>query len=297
MMSVKLHLFLILIIAIVGISSSAIWIRLALDSSSTEGVGFSLVIAGLRLTLATLILFVTPQPKSSLKLPLSVIFLSLLSGVMLAGHFATWITSLSYTSITASTTLVTTTPLWVILFSWLFFREKPHPKTLIGIIIAITGSVCLTVFDEPSSRIILGHSIWGNSLALIGAVFASLYLLLGKEIQKKQCSLSQYVRLAYGSSALCLLPLPFLFKTSYQGYSLSVYGYILGLAIFSQVIGHTCFNWSMKYLSPLQVSLIILTEPVGASLLGIIFFQEIPSPRVIMSALVIVVGVVIAQKY
>lgn len=106
--------------------------------------------------------------------------------------------------------------------------------------------------------------------------------------------IGNHVAIAYATAAIVLLPLPLLFRTGYTGYSAQVYVAILLMALFPQLIGHTSFNWAVRWISPTLVTLTILAEPIGASILGMIIFQETPSWAVALGALIILAGVAIA---
>jgi len=106
------------------------------------------------------------------------------AGLCLALHFATWITSLSFTSIAASTTLVTTNPVWVALLSWLWLKEKPNALTILGIGVAFGGGVLIALGDTGAVTAGSNPPL-GNFLALVGAWMASLYFLLGREAQQR----------------------------------------------------------------------------------------------------------------
>jgi drug/metabolite transporter (DMT)-like permease len=280
-------------IGILSVSTAAIFIRLALRDAGNPGVGFSLVLAASRLTLAALMLL--PTWKNFHRTPAEppALYYSGASGLFLALHFATWITSLSYTSIAASTTLVTTNPIWVALLSWIWFGERPTVLTSAGITIACLGGV-LVALEEMGPQISGSQPLLGNFLALVGSWAISLYFLLGREAQRKGLSIGHHVVLVYTIAALTLLPLPLLFGVSYIGYSYSVYIYIALMALFPQLIGHTSFNWAVRWISPTFVTLLILMEPLGSGLLGILAFGEIPTAQVIVGAITILIGVAIA---
>ncbi|MEC4854029.1 MAG: DMT family transporter, partial [Jaaginema sp. PMC 1079.18] len=210
-------------------------------------------------------------------------------GVGLAIHFAAWITSLSLTSIAASTTLVTTNPIWVALFSWGVFGEKLHKTTIFGIAIALFGGIVIALGDTETTA--MANPLLGNFLALVGAWMASAYLLLGREAQNRGLGTGAYVRVAYTTAAVVLLPFPWLFGGHYGGYPGAVYGYIFLMALISQVLGHTSVNWAVRWLSPTLVTLGILFEPVGASVLGWAIFGEIPSLQTVWGAVVLSLGV------
>lgn len=287
------QVILILGIGIFTVSTSAIFIRLAIASANLRGVGFSLFLAASRLTLASLILLPTWRQLPQKQVPSRSYYFAVAAGVSLAFHFATWITSLSFTSIVASTTLVTTNPVWVALFSWVWFKERLSRLTILGIAIALIGGIFIA-FGDTSSMNAESNPLLGDILALIGAVTASLYLLFGREAQKQGLTIGNYVAIAYTTAAIILLPLPFLFKTSYAGYPTAVYLAILAMAIFPQLIGHTSFNWAVRWISPTFITLAILFEPVFSSLLGFVIFGEVPGLFVLLGAMVLLGGVAIA---
>lgn len=283
----------VLFIGILAISTGSILIRLATTEAGVQGLGFSLVMAAARLTIAALLLLPSVPKIQWQSLQPGAILFACFAGVTLTFHFAAWITSLSYTSIAASTTLVTTNPIWVALFSWIWLKEKPTKITSFGIILALAGGILIGVADS-SPGVSNPNPILGNILALIGAITASLYLMLGREAQKRGFRLGGYITVAYSLAAVLLLPLPGLFETPYFGYPKIVYLYLFLMAILPQLVGHTSFNWALNHISPTLVSLFTLCEPVGASILGYFFFLEIPSFLVILGAIIILIGVATA---
>jgi len=287
------RVIIILTIGIISIATASILIRLANEAAGLKTLGFSLVLAASRLTLAALILVPSWRKIEWDKLPKNAIIYAILAGISLAFHFALWITSLSYTTIAASTTLVTTNPLWVALISWWWFGEKISSRQIMGITIALLGAIVIGLSDLNTLKV-GNQQIFGDILALIASVAVSFYLLLGREAQRQGFSISGYITIAYSSAAIVLLPLPFLCQTPYTGYPFIVYIYILLTALIPQMIGHTSFNWAMRWLSPTLVTLAILFEPLGASFLGYLLFREIPSPMVLVGAPLLLLGIAIA---
>ncbi|MEM7770187.1 MAG: EamA family transporter [Cyanobacteria bacterium P01_A01_bin.37] len=283
----------ILALGVLAVSTSAILIRLTLETVTETGIGFSLVISAARLVVASTILLPTWRQVQGTTHQPGAIAYSAIAGVLLAGHFASWTTSLSFTSIAASTTLVTTNPVWVALISWLWLRERPSTKTLLGIAITIAGSLFIGLADSGSSTM-SQQPVLGNSLALTGAVTASGYFLLGREAQRRGLPIQQHAAIAYTVAALTLLPLPIFLESSYVGYPALTYGYIVLMAIVPQLIGHTSLNWAVHHISPTIVTLTILLEPIGASLLGYALFREAAGSNVLAGAVIIIIGVAIA---
>jgi drug/metabolite transporter (DMT)-like permease len=282
-------------VGILAASTAAILIRLAMVTAGTAGVGFSLVLAASRLSLAAIALLPGWRPLDSTPTTPAALRYACAAGLMLAIHFASWITSLSYTSIAASTTLVTTNPIWIALLSWVWFREKPGKWTIAGIGIALSGGLTIGLGGTHAST--GSHPLLGDTLALVGAWTASLYFLLGREAQRRGLPLGSYITAAYSVAAIALLPLPLLLQTPYTGYPAATYGYILLLALLPQLVGHTSFNWAVRWASPTLVALVILFEPVISSLLGYWLFGETPGTTVLLGAILLLLGVAVAALH
>lgn len=287
---------LVLLGGVFAVSTAAIFIRLAMQANASagiSGVGFSLFLAASRLAIASLLLLPAWRNLRTNQLSPGALRYAGAAGVCLALHFATWITSLSFTSIAASTTLVTTNPVWVAILSWLWFQEKPTKLTILGIGVAFTGGVLIALGDQAGVNV-GSNPFLGNSLALVGAWLVSLYLLFGREAQRRGLGIGTYVAIAYSVGAIILLPLPLLFGSTYVGYPVVVYLYIVLMAIAAQVVGHTTLNWAMRWISPTFVTLAILFEPVSSSFLGYLIFNELPGLLVLLGAVVLLGGVAIA---
>ena len=262
--------FIILGVGLLAISFGAILARLA------QGYGVpSLAIAALRLGFAALV--ITPLTLWKGRRTLAALTgrqwrLALLAGLFLALHFATWISSLEYTSVASSSALVTTNLLWVGLVSVLVFRERLSPVMLAGIVISLAGSAL--IFWSDSQRSSGGSQPFlGNALAIIGSWCFSAYLLIGRRL-RAAVPLSVYVWLAYGASALILVLVCLIAGVSLAGYGTPAMLATLGMALGPQLLGHTAYNWSLKYVSPTFVAVVTLGEPVGSALLAWIFFGE-----------------------
>jgi len=284
---------LILAIGVLMTSTSAIFIRLSLAIANHSGISFSLFLAAARLIVTAILLIPSWRNFKAKTYSPQAYYYAIAAGICLAFHFATWISSLSFTSIAAATTLVTTNPIWVALLCWLWWGEKPPRWVITGIIIALLGGVLIAFGDSNASQ---NHSnpLLGDALALVGSWLASLYLLFGREAQKQGLGIGQYILIAYTTAAFCLLPLPLFSARGYWDYPPLVYLYIVLMAIFPQIIGHTSINWSINWISPTIVTLAILFEPLGSSFLGWLIFQEIPPLTVLGGGLILLLGVAIA---
>ena len=274
-------------VGLVAVSLSAIFIRLA----DAPGV----VVAAYRMLLASLALL--PWTGRALrKTPLTRrnAGFAVCAGLLLGLHFATWISSLSYTTVAASTSLGTTTPIWVALSSWVFLGLAPPFSAMLGMLVAVLGGALIGFGGAVGAA--SSAQLLGNVLALVGAAAAAAYLLLGRAAQRRGLSLQAYIGVAYGVAALCLLPLPFFLGYRYTGYSTESYGWILLLALIPQLVGHTSYNYAVKHLDPTVVATVILLEPIGASLLALLLFTEVPPLLTLFGALTLLVGVAITTR-
>lgn len=287
------QVWLILILGVLAVSTASIFIRLAMGAAGESGLGFSIFLSATRLSFASLVLAPTWRNIAGLKLQKSAYFYAIAAGIALALHFSLWISSLSFISVAASTSLVTTNPIWVALISWFWFGEKLPRRTVFGIGFGIIGSV-LVASGDRSDVVMQGSPLLGALLALAGSWMVSFYFLFGREAQKRGLMIRHYATIAYTTAACLLLPLPIFWGISYWDYSLEVYGYILAMTAIAQLFGHTSLNWAIRWLSPVIVTLLILFEPIVASILSFFILGEIPSLLVIYGGCLIFLGVAIA---
>ena len=291
------RLFVVLACGILAVSTASILIRAVRD----DGVP-PLVIAAYRLTFAALIL--TPIVLHSRRAELRRLTRrdwqwALFSGFFLALHFATWISSLFYTTVTSSVVLVTTGPIWVALLSWLIWRERMTRPIVIGLIIAVVGGI-LVGFSDSEGLGLGGTQLWGDFLALAGAWFVAGYLLIGRQLRNRM-SLLTYIYIVYGSAALWLIALAALSGASFtqqangQPYPASAYVWMLLLAILPQLVGHSSYNYALRFLPPTYVAIVSLAEPIGSAILAFVLLQEVPPPLTIFGAIVILIGIGIAS--
>ena len=262
--------FIVLAGGVAVVSTASILIRLA----QAEGVS-SLTVAAVRLGLAAAILApfaLLKARREIVRLGRRELALCLLSGMLLAIHFWTWISSLEYTSVASSAALVTTNPLWVGLASAVFLRERPAPFAIAGIALTVAGGVLIFASDAGSERT-EANPLLGNALALAGAISASGYLLVGRALRARM-SLVAYVWLAYTVAAMLLSAAVAASGNSLAAVSVPAWAFMALLAIGPQLVGHTAFNWAVRRLTATFVAIAILGEPVGAAILAWFFFEE-----------------------
>jgi drug/metabolite transporter (DMT)-like permease len=213
------------------------------------------------------------------------------SGAFLALHFASWISSLEFTSVASSAALVSTNPLWVGLASLLLFRERLTWPTMAGIGLTLIGTIFIGLSDSASSS--APNPTLGNSLALIGAAAGSGYLLIGRNLRRR-VSVLAYIWLVYSSAAVVLVCWALLAGQSLLGLSPVAYLLILGLAIGPQLLGHTSFNYALSALSATFIAVAILGEPVGSAILALLIFGETFAPLQLLGFILLLTGIAIA---
>lgn len=202
-------------------------------------------------------------------LPWRGVGLAIAAGAFLALHFVLWFESLRYTTVASSVALVTTNPVFVGLFSALLLRERPSRALWQGILLSVGGGILIGGGDFAVG----GDALWGDGLALLGAMAASAYLLVGRRAQREG-TLLPYVAVAYGVAALLLLggawgsgtPLP-------SGHNWLWIGL---MALGPQLLGHTTVNWALRRFPASAVAVAILGEPVGATLWAWVLLGEVP---------------------
>ncbi len=283
--------YVVLTIGIMIVSTAAILFKLAEQAGAP-----ALAIAAGRLTLAALIL--TPLAWARAGTELRTLGwrergLALLAGVFLALHFAAWFASLVYTSVASSTTLVTTTPVWVSLAGWLLWRERVAKATLLGLALAVVGSVLIALSDQRQA---LGgaNQLLGDALALGGGMAVAGYFLAGRALRSR-VTLLAYISMTYGAAALVLLAWSSLAGQSLLGYSPLAYGLMLALAVGPQLLGHTALNWSLGYLSATFVTVAVLAEPIGSTILALLILGQVPQPLQIVGGCVLLGGIMVAS--
>lgn len=279
-----------LVIGIMAVSSGSIFARFAQADAP------SLAVAAFRLSLAALLL----QPIAWLRYRREILELQLrewgwllASGIFLAVHFATWITSLEYTSVASSVALVSTSPLWVALIAWIAWRETPTPSIWLGLALALCGSLLISFAEAQTA--FSSRPLLGNALALTGAMAVSAYWLIGRRMRRR-LSLVPYITLVYSSAALTLLGAAMIFGQPLSGFKPSTYGWFLLLALLPQLLGHSSFNWALGQLPASYVAIATLGEPIGAALLALLLLGEIPSPLKVFAAALILFGILLALR-
>ncbi len=273
-----------ILIAVVAVSFSAIFIKLS-DAHP-------FVIAAYRMGITSLILLplvVAKYLPEIRQIERNELIFMIGIGMILALHFGSWIASLDETSVASSVILVTSHPIFVAIVSHYIFREKLQIIGYTGIIIAFTGIIILTAGDYELG----GSNLRGDILALIGSIAAGTYILGGRRA-RRSVSLIPYVFIVYSICTLCLLAACFVVSAPLSPLPLREYGLFVLMAIVPTILGHTFYNYALKYVKAQIVSVSLLGEPIGSSILAYILLSE-PAPRLtIIGGCLILPGIYLA---
>lgn len=269
--------------AVVSVSFSAILIRWSTSDAIT--------IALYRLTFASLILipFAAREPTTSLPLRRRDLALMAGIGVVLAAHFAFWITSLKTEGVTvaSSVVLVTSHPVLVAIVSHFLMGERVNLPTTVGIGLGLAGVTAIAVADAGIS----GATLAGDIFAFLGGIMAGIYFVAGRRLRQR-VPLTLYAFVVYATAAITLLALAAvtgaLLPTGDLGRELVL---LLAMALIPQLGGHTLYNWSLRFVTAPVVSLSLVGEPIGSSLLAWILLSEAPSSLVALGGFLALAGI------
>jgi len=263
----------VMVAGVVAVSFAAIFIRLSTAPP--------LIISFYRMFFSSVLIFIYASWRRGIgselrKLTGKDLGLLVIAGLFLSIHFAFWVTSLSHTSVASSVVLVTTQPLFIVLIESTFLDKKPSKRFLFGLAVAAVGSFLIGYGDFRGAE----FGIIGDVFALMGAIMAAGYFLIGGEVRQR-IKILPYILIVYGFSSVFLLGFCLVAGLPLVGYSPYNYSLFLLLAAIPTLIGHTSFNWLLNEVKASMVGVTILGEPIGSSLLAIVFFEEYPSYWVI----------------
>ena len=303
--AIPVSVYVMLALGLTSFAFSAILVKLA----QTEGIP-SLFIASSRLMIAAILLtpFVLMKHRANLAtLNRKDLFLAFSAGIFLALHFISWVTSLEYTSVLISVVFVTSGPLWVAILEFIFFRAKLPKLVILGLVVAIFGGLLIgfagALSDASTVEIDRQRELIGGGLSLIGAMTIAVYLIIARKLQQPRIRngvttklhIIPYIWLVYGSSGLLLLAWTVFAGIPLTGYSAQGYMWLILMALFPQLVGHSSLNYAVGYLPATIVSMATQLEPIGSAILAYLLFNELPFPLQILGSIVIIFGVMLAN--
>lgn len=285
--------YMFLMVGVTAASLAAVFILYAQDAGIP-----SLVIAAGRLIIATLILlpsvFRNRDYKDQIRaLSRSDVVLVGFAGFFLAVHFGAWVSSLEYTSVLISVVIVSTSPIWVAMLEVVFLRTKLSRIIIFGLLIVLLGGLIIGLAGSGSSdgtNTGTQDQVLGGTLSAIGAIAIAAYLVIGRKVRGK-LSLTPYISMVYGSAALVLLMTVLLTGTHVTGPEPQDYLWILLLALFPQLIGHTSFNYALAYLPATLISIAGQMEPIFGAIFAFFLFDQVPVVGQLIGGAIIMVGV------
>ncbi|HEY8498048.1 MAG TPA: DMT family transporter [Limnochordales bacterium] len=273
---------LVLAIGVLAVSSAAIWVRLSALPPSVLAF-YRLFFSALGLAPVLLVARRSrsePRPGAGVgKAGRDWVGWAALAGASLAAHWAVWFASLARTSVLSSTVLVTTQPVWVVLLARALWGERLGRGRAAALAVALAGSATVAVADglRQAGAPAAGppHSLGGDGLALLAAVLVSVYLLVGQRLRAR-VPLAEYLAVVYAAGAAVLLAVNLLLGQPVWGWPGRELAIALGLAVVPTLVGHSALNLVIARLGAATVATAILGEPVGASLLALLLFGEVP---------------------
>jgi drug/metabolite transporter (DMT)-like permease len=270
-------------VGVIAVSSASIFVRL---SSAPP-----LVIATWRMGLATLLLAppaLVGGRREIMAMRLKDLGLSVLAGGLLAVHFGAWMTSLALTSVASSAVLVETHPLFVMLASRLIFRETAPAAAVVGAIVAAVGSATIGLGDSAAAD----SALLGDMLAILSAAMFAGYVIVGREVRQR-LSTAPYAFVVYGVCSFVLGAGCLVVGARVHPHPVFDYVLFLALAVVPTILGHTVFNWALRYVSASVISVSVLGEPVGATLLAMAVLKEKPPATAIAGGALVLSGIIL----
>lgn len=277
-----------LLIAVLAVSWSAIFVRWAGETPA-------LVIAFYRMLWAFLLFLVISRVSGNRDghrhLQRSDYRHILSAGLWLALHFATWISSLKYTTVAHSLTLYATQPIFALILGPLIIGERGDRRAILAVLLALIGVAVVSGIDTRVDS----QQFLGDMLALVSALFMTLYIFVARRMRKR-VALAPYLMMVYGTAAAILLLINLAAGLEIFRYSGEVHLVMLLLALIPTGVGHSMFNWAARRIEAYKVNIAAMGEPIPATLMAFLFFGEAPQAWFYAGALLIAAGIAIAMK-
>jgi len=217
-------------------------------------------------------------------------------GIALAIHFASWFESLELTSVAASVTIVQSQVLFVAIGAALFLAEHVTRRTLAGMVVALVGIAVMSVGNALTGANVAGAApLYGNALALVGAVCAAGYVLAGRSLRQR-VPLIPYVIVVYSVCAVVLLALTVADGAPLVDYPPREWLLFLGMAVGPGLFGHTVLNWALAHVESSVVSVSLLGEPIGSAPLALVLLGEVPTTITVVGGTIVLIGIAVTSR-
>lgn len=271
--------------AVLSTSTSSIFVRYSTSPS--------LVLAAYRKTFVTLMLLPVVLGNASYRRELrsldrKSILWCILSGSFLAIHFWTYFLSVHNTTVAASQVLVGLEVLFVALIMFVSGKERYSFWSKVGIFVALAGSI-VVAYSKGGFQ--LGGMMFGNIIGIVSALMIACYSVIGTKVRGEGMSNNVYTFLVYGTSAVVLDLMVLVSPYHFTGYGSINYLMAFLMAVFNSLMGHSIFNWSLKYQSPTLVAMTKIFQPVFASTWAFFLFRELPLWNQFVGGVIVILGI------
>lgn len=273
--------YIAVVIGVIAVSTSAIFVKLA-DGAPAGIIAFYRLFLAVLLMLPIILMKYRDEIRAIKKKDW---LLATLSGIFLALHFILWFESLNYTSVASSVVLVTLQPIFAFVGTYFFFGERFSVAAIISMFITLLGSVIISWGDFQIS----GMALFGDILALLGAATVTGYFLLGQQM-RRNLSLMTYSFIVYGISSITLLIYNLVLQNTFVSFPADHWLWFFALAIIPTFLGHSLFNWTLRWLSTSTISMAIVFEPIGATVLAYYILGEVVTPTQWLGGTIVIFG-------
>lgn len=270
-----------IVIGVIAVSTSAILVKLAAPAPAGI-IAFYRMFLAVAIMLPVIIIKYRDEIKRVSKKNW---ILAAFSGLFLALHFILWFESLNMTSVASSVVLVTLQPIFAFIGTYFFFGERFSVAATISLFITIFGSVIISWGDFQVS----GMALIGDILALLGAVAVTGYFLIGQQLRRTE-SLMVYTFIVYSISSIVLFVYNLILQNDFFSYTPTIWLWFLALAVIPTFLGHTLFNWALKWVSTSRISMAMVFEPIGASVLAYFILGEVVTASQWLGGTIVIFG-------